>query len=161
MAADSSLVIRLKLIDLAGEAGGPQDLDWLAEKLGVAGESDPAWQAILKIFRRSPLAVLADWATKIKSPAMAGKLTTEQQISFFALVEQKAQSENKADLLRDAQVNLADLYVAAGNLKQASEYLKTLLAAGATGEERLRLQGQLLQVYLGLGSIGGGVRTAH
>lgn len=154
LAGDLSPIIRVKLIDLAGEAGGPQDVDWLVEKLGSVDESDPAWQAIVKIFRRSPLAVLVDWAAKIKSPAMAGKLTTEQQISFFGLAEQKAQSETKADVLRDAQVNLAGLYITAGNHKQALEYLKALLAAGPTGQERLRLQGQLLQVYLGLGSIG-------
>ena len=153
LAGDPSLIIRVKLIELAGEAGGSPEVDWLVEKLGVTGESDPAWQAILKIFRRSPSTVLAEWATKIKSPALAGKLTPEQQISFFGLAEQKAQSETKADLLRDAQVSLTNLYIATNNYKQALEYLKTLIAAGPTGQERERLQGQLLRVYLGLGSI--------
>ncbi|MEN6575459.1 MAG: hypothetical protein ABFD90_03885 [Phycisphaerales bacterium] len=152
LGGDSSLVIRLKLIDLAGEAGGAQELTWLVEKLGVAGEGDPAWQAILKIFRRSNATVLAEWATKIKSPAMAGKTTSEQQISFFTLAEQKAQAENKVDLLKDAQTNLADLYSASGNLKQASEYLKILLA-GATVQEKPQLQGRLVHAHLMLGSV--------
>lgn len=153
LAGESSPVIREKLIDLAGEAGGPQEVDWLVEKLGITGESDPAWQAIVKIFKRSPSSVLADWVTKVKSPALAGKFTAEQQISFFGVVEQAAQRETKPDLLRDAQVNLANLYITTGNLKQALEYLKSLVAAGPTGPERSRLQGQLLHVYLGLGSI--------
>ncbi len=149
---DPVLAIRLKVIDLAGEAGGPQELDWLAEKLGVAGESDPAWQATLKVFRRSPSTLLAEWVTKIKSPPLASRLTPEQQISFFDMVRQRAQAETKPELLRDAQTNLADLYVVAGRLKEASESLR-ILAAGATGQELARYQGQLLQAYLGLGSI--------
>jgi len=152
LGSDASPVIRGKLIDLAGEAGGPQELAWLVEKLGVAGESDPAWQALLKIFRRSNSAVLAEWAARIKSPAMAGKTTSEQQVSFFTLAEQKAQAETKTDLLKDAQASLADLYFAAGNFKQASEYLRILLA-GATGQDKTRLQGRLLHGYLILGSV--------
>jgi tetratricopeptide (TPR) repeat protein len=144
--------IRLKVIDLAGEAGGPQELEWLAEKLGVAGESDPAWQATLKVFRRSPSTLLAEWVTRIKSPPLATRLTPEQQISFFDMVRQRAQAEAKPELLRDAQTNLADLYVVAGRLKEASESLR-ILAAGATGQELAKYQGQLLQIYLGLGSI--------
>jgi HEAT repeat protein len=151
LGGDPSLIIRVKLINLAGEAGGAQELDWLAEKLGSAGEGDPAWQAILKIFRRSNSALLAEWVGKIKSPAMAGKTTSEQQVSFFTLVEQKAQSENRVDLLRDAQVNLADLHLASGSLKQASDYLRTLLAT-AGPVERQRLQGRLVYAYLMLGS---------
>jgi hypothetical protein len=152
LGGDPSMVIRVKLIDLAGEVGGVQELDWLAEKLGTVGEGDPAWQAILKIFRRSNATVLAEWAAKIKSPAMAGKTTSEQQISFFTLAEQKAQTENKVELLKDAQTNLADLYSASGNLKQASEYLK-ILFAGATVQEKPQLQGRLVHAHLMLGSV--------
>ncbi len=122
------------------------------EKLGVADESEQAWEAMLKIFQRSPPAVLADWVVKIKSPAVAAKLTPEQQIPFFAMVRQKAQSESKPDLLKEAQVSLADLYIATKSFKEASECLRTLIAAGPTGQELARFQGQLLQVYLELGN---------
>ncbi len=152
LGGDSILAIRVKLIDLAGEAGAPADLDWLAEKLGIAGEGDPAWQAMLKIFRRSNAADLAKWVARIRSLATTGKTTPEQQLSFFALAEQKAQGESKAELLKDAQASLAELHFASGSLKQASEYFKTLLS-GATGSERLRLQGRLLSTYLMLGSV--------
>jgi HEAT repeat protein len=97
MANDSSVAIRQKLVDLAGEIGGPQDLNWLAEKLGVAGEGEPAWQAMLKILQRSDLTVLADWKPKIDVLAAAGKVAVEQRIAFFTLVEQEAKSEKKAD----------------------------------------------------------------
>jgi hypothetical protein len=153
LAGDPIAAIRVKVIDLAGEAGGPAELDWLAEKLGVVDESESAWQAMLKIFGRSDVAVVTAWATRIKSPALTGKLTIEQRISFFVLAEQKARRENKADLLKDAQTNLADLYVAANKLKQASEQLEILVAGAAAGPEKLRLQGRLVRVYLGLASM--------
>jgi tetratricopeptide (TPR) repeat protein len=152
LGSDPSLVIRVKLIDLAGEAGGPQELTWLVEKLGIAGEGDPAWQAILKIFRRSNAAVLTEWAAKIEAPVMAGKITPEQRISFFTLAEQKAQTENKTDLLKEAQVNLANLYFDSGNLKQASEYLRILLV-GAAPAEKPALQAKLVYAHLMLGSL--------
>jgi HEAT repeat protein len=153
MANDPSVAIRQKLVDFAGEIGGPQDLDWLAEKLGVAGESGPAWRAMLKVLQRSDLTVLADWKVKIDVLAAAGKVVVEQRIAFYTLVEQAAKSENKADVGKDAQMRLAQLYMESKNLKQASEYWRTLLEVAATEEERRHVRAQLLRAYLGLGSV--------
>ena len=153
MANDSNVAIRQKLVDFAGELGGPQELDWLTEKLGVAGEGEPAWQAMQKILKRSDLAVLADWKLKIDALATAGKVTVEQRIAFFTLVEQEAKSEKKTDVLKDAQTRLAQLYATSNNFKQASEYWKNLLEVAATEEERQQVRGQLLRAYLGLASM--------
>lgn len=152
LGADPSVKIRLKLIDLAGNGGEQQELDWLAEKLGAADESEQAWEAMLDIFQRSPTALLTDWTVKIKSPNAAVKLTPEKLIQFFALVRQKAQGESKPDLLKEAQASLADLYVATKSYKEASDCLRSLIAAGPTGQELARFQVQLLQVYLELGN---------
>jgi HEAT repeat protein len=153
LANDSSGTIRQKLIDLAGEIGGSGDLNWLAEKLGVAGEAEQAWQAMLKILQRSDLAVLVDWRAKLDALAAAGKVVVEQRIAFFSLIEQQAKSEKKADVLKDAQTRLAQLYVESRNFKQASEYWRTLLDAAAPGEERQQNYGQLLRAYLASGSV--------
>ncbi|MCX5647244.1 MAG: HEAT repeat domain-containing protein [Phycisphaerae bacterium] len=153
MTADSNVAIRRKLVDLASETGTVQDLDWLAEKVGIAGDGEAAWQAMLKIFKRSDLAILPGWAAKIDVLAAGGKIATEQRIAFFTLVEQRAQNENAADLLKAARMSLAQLYVASNNLKQASECLNTLLGAAVTEEERQQVQPQLLRVYLGLASM--------
>ena len=80
---DSSPSIRAKLIDLAGEVGIPEDLDWLAKKIGVQGESEAAWQAMLKIFRRSGADVMAAWIGPLESPPMQEKLSPEQSLAFF------------------------------------------------------------------------------
>ncbi len=69
------------------------------------------------------------------------------------MVEQEANSEKKADVLKDAQTRLARLYMASSNLKQASEYWRTLLVVAATEEERQQVRGQLLRSYLGLASV--------
>jgi HEAT repeat protein len=154
VAADSNPTIRQKVIDLAGDVGGPQDLQWLAEKVGVPGDGEPAWawQAMLKIFKspRSDMNVLSDWTTRIEVLAAAGKVTVDQRIAFFALVEQRAQSENRADLLKPVRWNLAQLYVLSNNLKQASECYKILLGTATTEEDRQRLYSQLLRLYLAL-----------
>ena len=153
MVADRSQVIRLRLIDLYGESGVPQDLDWLAERLGVAGESEPAWQAMLKVFRRAGSPVLAEWAVRVEAPLIADKISLEQRVSFFTLVEQKAQSEKNPDLLKDVQRNLARLYAQNSNFKQAAEYLENLLSVAATSQEKQPLQADLLRVYLRLSSL--------
>jgi HEAT repeat protein len=153
MAADASVPIRKKLISLAGEVGTPQDLDWLAEKMGVADEGEPAWQAMLQIFKRAPQEVLTDWAGRLEVLAATGKAVVEQRIAFFTLVEQKAQSENRAEVVKETRTNLARLYLANNNFKQASDCLESLLPAAATEEERQRLHAQLLRAYLGLADI--------
>ena len=125
LANDRSASIRAKLVDLAGEVGTPEDLDWLAKKIGLAGESEPAWQAMLKIFRRSGVDVMRQWMDPVKA-LPPEKLPAEQKLSFLAMVEQKAQAENKAALLKDARKALAELHAANGSYKQAVQYLDML-----------------------------------
>ncbi|MCU0913621.1 MAG: HEAT repeat domain-containing protein [Planctomycetes bacterium] len=154
MTSDSSPTIRQELIDLAGEVGGAQDLDWLAEKLGVPGdEGQRSWQATVKIFQRLDVAILAGWAAKVESLGAAGKIAVEQRIAYCKLLEQRAQSENRTDLLKGAQTSLAKLYLDGNNLKLASESLRTLLVLATTEDERQWAQGQLLGVYLGLADV--------
>ncbi len=109
---DNSAVVRAKLIGLAGEVGGQDDLAWLAEKIGTTTEGEPAWQAMLKIFKGSDTAALTKWIDKFDSPAtpspQGGESDTktgsergegvgfsdEQKVSFFEMVEQKAIGES-------------------------------------------------------------------
>lgn len=153
MLADPSVLVRKKLIDVAGEAGGAQDLEWLVEKLGLPDEGEAAWQGMLKIFRRSSTTVLMDWMARMEGPALTGKVLAEQKISFLTLIEQKGQSEGNTDLVRGAQKSLVQVYVAGNNLKQAAEYLKILVNTAAGEKEKQRLRSQLLTVYLVSSSI--------
>jgi HEAT repeat protein len=145
---DPSMSVRMKLINLAGEVGLAEDLDWLSKKLGSSSEGDAAWQAILKIFRRSGIDVVAGWVGPFTSPPLQDRLTPEQKIAYFALVEQRAQAESKTSLLTEARKQLAGLYTAGGNFKQAADYLKLLEEAAASRQERERVLSDRLGVCL-------------
>jgi len=155
---DPSALIRKKLIDLAGEVGGKDDLSWLAEKTGSDTESEPAWQAMLKIFRRSETDILNEWIDKLVSPAFAEatagrqdsktKLSDEQKISFLEIAEQKAIGENKPKMLKNTRERLAKLYVKTGQFERGAEYLGILYEATQAVEEKMAILPDLLNVYL-------------
>ena len=145
---DSSASVRTKLISLAGEVGLAEDLDWLSRKLGTPGEGDAAWQAILKVFRRSGMDVVAGWMGPFTTPPLREKLSSDQQVSYFTLVEQRAQNESRVDLLTEARKHLAELYTAGGNFKQAADYLKLVEETAASPQERDRVLSDRLSVCL-------------
>jgi hypothetical protein len=145
---DPSAAIRVRLIGLAAEAGGSSDLDWLVEKVDVQGESDPAWQAMLKIFNRSGTAVLAVWAPRIEAPPLAEKLSVEQRISFFTLAEHKAQAENNATLLARSRAVLARSYAMSNNAQQTLVYAKAATELAQNEREKEALWAELLLICL-------------
>lgn len=133
---DPSPSIQARLINLAGEVGVPEDLDWLWKKIDTPAESEPAWLAMLKIFRRSGTESMAKWMGEFEAPATQNRLSVERKISFLTLVEQKALGENKPALLKEVRKKLAESYVAANNTQQTIEYLTLVVgAAGDDGEK--------------------------
>ncbi|UCF42717.1 MAG: HEAT repeat domain-containing protein [Planctomycetota bacterium] len=145
---DSSIAVRKKLIDLAGEVGGQEDLVWLAEKVGSTAESEPAWQAMLKIFKGSDAAVLDEWTGRLDSQGTKAKLSDEQRISFLEMAERKAVAENKAEMLKSVRERLARLYARSGKFEQAAEYLGMLRQVAHSAEEKEAILAELLEVYL-------------
>ncbi|MHC4912958.1 MAG: HEAT repeat domain-containing protein, partial [Planctomycetota bacterium] len=145
---DNSIAVRKKLIDLAGEVGGQDDLVWLAEKMGATAESEPAWQAMLKIFKGSDAVVLDAWISRLGSQGAKAKLSDEQRISFLEIAERKAVGENKAEMLRSARERLAGLYAKSGEFEQAAEYLGMLRQVARSAEEKEAILAELLDVYL-------------
>jgi HEAT repeat protein len=145
---DPSAAIRARLIAVAGDVGVAEDLDWLSKKIGTPGEGGSAWQAMLKIFSRSGMDVLVAWATAFTSPPLQDKLSSEQAISYFVLLEQRAQAESRTDVLAEARRRLADLYTLAGDFKQATDYLKLLEDVAATPQEKERLLSDRLGICL-------------
>jgi len=145
---DPSEIIRKKLIDLAGEIGGKEDLTWLAEKIGSNSESGPAWQAMLKIFDSSDSGVLNEWMDKFTSQGSKIKLSEEQKIAFLKKAEAKAQGENRTEMLKEVREKLVELYKRIGQFERASEYLDRLYKGAGTTEEREAILPNLLDVYL-------------
>ncbi|MHC4790795.1 MAG: HEAT repeat domain-containing protein [Planctomycetota bacterium] len=145
---DSSIKIREKLINLAGEVGGKEDLVWLAEKIGSTTESGQAWQAMLKIFKQSDVQVIEEWLQNLTSQGSKAPLSDEQMISFLKIAEQKAVSESKPEMLKSVRVKLAELYSKADDFKQAAEYLGLLHQTTQGSEDKQAILADLLDVYL-------------
>ena len=146
--SDRSQIVRDRVMELAGEVGGKDDLSWLWDKLGANSEGKTAWQAMLKIFNNCDVNVIESWIGRFDSQAGKGKLSDEQCVSFFELAERKAVAENKAEMVRATREKLALLYTKAGQFEQAAEYLGKLRGAAKTAEQKEAILGQLVDVYL-------------
>ncbi|MHC4654198.1 MAG: HEAT repeat domain-containing protein [Planctomycetota bacterium] len=147
---DSNPIVRKKIIELAREVGSQEDLVWLSGKIGstAEGESEPAWQAMLEIFKGSDAGVLNEWIAKFDSPSTKAKLSVEQMISFLEIAEGKAVRENKLKMLKDIREKLAGLYKKTGAFEQAAEYFGILQADAKKVEERDKILAELLDAYL-------------
>jgi HEAT repeat protein len=145
---DSSIQIRRKLINLVGEIGGKKDLVRLWEKVGSTVEGDSAWEAMLKIFKRSEAAVLGEWIDKFSLRNPENKLSDEQRLSVLEIAEQKAVQHNKAEMLKGVRKELAELCRKGGKFKQAAEYFGMLLGTAQTPEEKEAIMPDLLDAYL-------------
>ena len=145
---DPSVVLRKKLIELAGEIGGKEDLTWLAGKIGSNSESGPAWQAMLKIFDGSDSGVLNEWMDKLTSQNSNTKLINEQKIAFLKIAETKATGENKQAMLKNVREKLADLYNKIGQFELSAVYLDRLYEAAPTAKEKEAIAPNLLDAYL-------------
>jgi HEAT repeat protein len=148
LADDPSAAIRARLIDIAGQVGSADDLEWLSRKIGLPSEGGPAWQAMLKVFGRSGMDVLVAWAAAFTSPPLQERLLPEQVISYFVLLEQRALSESRVDVLAEARRKLADLYTLGGDFKQATDYLKLLEDVATSPQEKERLLSDRLSICL-------------
>jgi len=146
--SDRSPRVRSKLIDLAAEIGDEKDLAWLVGKIiGNNGESEQAWQAVLRIATRIPTAQLSKWVAELTDPGSQAKLSDEQKIAFLEIVERKASGDNAGPLLVSVRERLAELYRRLGQFQKASEYLSRLLE-GSSAEKKQTYTVWLLQVYL-------------
>jgi len=146
---DPSIVIRTKLISLAGEIGGTEDLVWLAEKIGATDEAEPSWQAMIAIFNRSDADVLNEWMmAKLESKVNQGKLSNEQMASFLQIAEQKAVAEDRLQMLKNVRTKLTEHYRERKDFERAVEYLSLLQESAKTDEQKEEILSNFLDVYL-------------
>ena len=146
---DPSLAVRTKLAELAGDVGAREDLDWLLAKLGQAGEGDAAWQAMLKIFKRSSMEVLGDWMIRLDPAAGTGLLSYDQRLSFLTLVEQKVQGDKDAERLKVVREKLFALCATNNNAAKAADYMGLLLGSATSDLDRQTITARLTTICLG------------
>lgn len=145
---DDNPAVWKKLTDLAGEVGGPDDLNWLANKIGAKPDGEQTWQAMLKIFKRSEWVDLNGWVVKFDANDSKYQLTDEQKISFFEMVERKVVADNKPQILIDVRGVLANSYSKTGDYKRAAECLGFLVQQTQDPAAKEVMLGRLLDVYL-------------
>lgn len=124
------------------------DLGWLAEKLSSTNENKTAWQAMLKILKRSDSAVIYDWLPKLEAKTADGQLTNEQILLLLETAEAKIAQDKNTKMLRDVQVRLSKVYTSTGNFKRAAKYIGNLLQSETTDTDKDARCAELLSVYL-------------
>jgi len=144
---DPSITLRKKIIALADAAGGKEDLNWLAEKIGLNSESDPAWQAMLKIFPGSDAGILKKWMDELTGQGSKIKLSDEQKIDFLKIAE-KENSKGNSTYIPEIRQKLADLYYKTGQYEQAADYLGVLYEMAQTPEGKKAILPNLLDACL-------------
>jgi HEAT repeat protein len=137
--------ITLKKIALADEVGGKEDLNWLAEKIGLNSESDPAWQAMLKIFTGSDTGVLKEWMDKLTGPGSKIKLSDEQKIDFLEIAEN---AKGNSEYMPEIRKKLAGLYYKTGQYEQAEGHFSVLYEMAQTPEGKKAILPNLLDACL-------------
>lgn len=145
---DKSQMVRTRVLDLAGEVGGKDDLPWLWDKVGANAESKAAWQAMMRIFNTCDVNAVEGWIQKLDALQPGEKLTDEQRVAFFELAKKKATSENRPEIVRSIRERVARLYVKVGQFEQAAEELGKLRETARTTEQKDAILGQLVDVYL-------------
>ena len=142
---DPSIKLREKIIALADAVGGKEDLNWLAEKIGLNSESDPAWQAMLKIFTGSDTGVLKEWMDKLTVQSSKIKLSDEQKIDFLEIAEN---AKGNSEYMPEIRKKLAGLYYKTDQYEQAEGYLSILYEMAQTPEGKKAILPNLLDACL-------------
>ncbi|MHC4636717.1 MAG: HEAT repeat domain-containing protein [Planctomycetota bacterium] len=150
---DESPRIRSKIVELADEVGGKEDLEWLAKKVGNSTESDIAWQAMLRIFNDCDASFLEKWLTKFNNGTMQGKILDDQMVSFIEIAFKKAVSEKLPELTKKTNLQLADLYLKTAKYQQAAKIFGEMVRKADTDEEKNDLSAKLLDTYFKWGNL--------
>jgi HEAT repeat protein len=144
---DPSITLRKKIIALADAAGGQDDLNWLAEKIGLNSESEPAWQAMLKIFTGCDADFLKEWMDKLTAQGGKIKLSDEQKIDFLKIAE-KENAKGNSTYMPEIRQKLAGLYYKTGRYEQAADYFGILYEMAQTPEGKKAVLPNLLDACL-------------
>ncbi|MBN2589035.1 MAG: hypothetical protein JXA96_04175 [Sedimentisphaerales bacterium] len=142
---EQSEEVRSKIIDLAKDAGGSDDLNWLAELiLGTNAESKQAWIAMTKIFNSVEIEVLNDWENRLIPKESKYNLPEQKKIEFLKIVLTETPTINKPKYYEQ----IADRSLIAGLYDQAVNNFTYLYDAAQSREEKDRILPNYLDACL-------------
>lgn len=144
LAQDSSAAIREVLLDLSGQLGTREDLDWIAGVLSKNGTSDSAWQAFRMICQRQGAEVCAAWAKQMEEE----KGPPERVRQLWEMAEPKAQAENNRSLLEGIWANLVRIYGESQEYAQILEVGKRIRSAAVNSDFLYAIHPDLLRSAL-------------
>ena len=121
---DPSLAVKLVVIELAGQMGTVEDIEWLSVQLATNGPSEPAWGAIKSILQRQDAQLILDYAKRLETSSG----TNQQVLELLELVEQKAQAQKQQSLLEQIHIRLIKAYSAGADYEQVLECFGKLQA---------------------------------
>jgi len=145
---DDNPVINQRLIELAGQVGGEQDLVWLARKSKNAGLTEPVWQAMVKIFRRSSFRTVNEWLDKFAKQDSPIALNTDQKLLLLEMAEQKGLDEGQTDAIGPIREQLAQIYTDLARYDKAAEYLGMLRQTAKNKQKKQDIIAKQIDVYL-------------
>ncbi len=143
---DSSAAIRGVLLDLAGQIGGREDLDWVEGQLSKNGTADSAWQAYREICQRQEAAVCVAQARQLEHQ----NEKSERIRQLWEISETKAQAEHNIPLLRDIWTNLIGIYVKNKEYAQILELGKRVRSIPESSDYLYSIHPDLLKAALNL-----------
>ncbi len=137
--------VRSKIIDLARDAGGRNDLEWLAKLItGTNQESTKAWGAMAKIFGSVEIDVLNDWENQLILQSGKYNLTEPQKLEFLRIVLTKTSAQNKPKYYEQ----IADRCMIMGQYEQAVNNFTLLYDSAVAQEEKDRILPKYLDACL-------------
>lgn len=148
MVDDPSKEVQQQLIELAGEIGSEQDLQWLA---GKVSENEQAWSAMLDIFDASDKEVNKQWYEEFTSDSNSLPVSDERFVGFLRIVEEKLDNENDGETLTAVREKLVELYENTDSPGEAAQTLGKLLSNADTEKRENKYFVQLMKVYLRTG----------
>lgn len=122
LGADSSPAVRQVMIELAGQMGTADDLEWLVSQLGN-GQNESTWQAMVSILQRQESRIIIEWVNRIElNPVQSG-----QSIELMELAEQKAAAQKEDILLCQTQIRMLKWFWGKGQYEQVAVYRDKLM----------------------------------
>jgi len=144
---DSSAKIRERLIELAAELGGAEDVPWLMPKLGMNGEAEAAFRTLLTVLSRSQIDLLENqWFSELVAIRAQQRLSDSQWSSLLELAERQAEGRPKF-LHRIYREWTTLLKKQKGSLADQTVYWEKLTQGGQGGERNEDIAA-LLDLYL-------------